>query len=187
MFWADPISIRDYQVLGEAITFDATYKTNKYHLILGMFCDVNHHKSTIIFGVGFMSKENRSSFVWLFEQFMRCMEKPLLMIITNQDSTIKATICEIFPQSFHRFCKWNIMNKMGDKIGRVYRDKVAMEEFYSFLNHSQSIEEFDNRWSMWIEENGLEDNNWLIDMFHLRHSWCPVYMRDYFFSRMSTT
>lgn len=62
MFWVDPISIEDFIVYGEAFTFDTTYKTNKYHLSLWMFCGVNHHKSTIFFGAEFLSKENHTSF-----------------------------------------------------------------------------------------------------------------------------
>lgn len=73
------------------------------------------------------------------------MGKFPLTIINDQDPTIKSALQEVFPQSFHRFCKWYITNKMSDKIGKVYKDKVAMEDFFFFLNHSNSIKEFDNR------------------------------------------
>lgn len=36
MFWVD-VSIIDYNLFGDAITFDTTYNTNKYKLEFGMF------------------------------------------------------------------------------------------------------------------------------------------------------
>lgn len=36
---------------------------------------------------------------------------------------------------------------MGDKIGNVYKNRIAMDEFFSLLNDLQSILEFENQWS----------------------------------------
>lgn len=40
IFWADPItvSVVDYNVFGEVVTFDTTFKTNKCNLSLRIFC-----------------------------------------------------------------------------------------------------------------------------------------------------
>lgn len=95
----------DYSIFGDIITFDTTYHTNKYNLSLGLFCDVNHHKTTVIFVAGFISKENTNSFVWLFNQFLDCMSKALVSVITDQDLTIKAVVAIIFLFTFHRLCK----------------------------------------------------------------------------------
>lgn len=52
---------------------------------------MNHHKTTIIFIVGFISKVNTYSFVWLFSQFLE-MGKVIVTIITDQDPTIKVAL-----------------------------------------------------------------------------------------------
>lgn len=73
LFWADHFIVEDYKCFGEVVTFNTMYKTNKYHLSLRMFCGANHHKSTIIFAARFISKDDISSFVWLFREFLNYM------------------------------------------------------------------------------------------------------------------
>lgn len=74
IFWADEESIVDYKLFG-CIMFDTTNKMNKYHLSLGLFCSVNHHKSSVIYIATFMSKKITESFVWV-KQFHKCMSVP---------------------------------------------------------------------------------------------------------------
>ncbi|KMZ56932.1 hypothetical protein ZOSMA_8G00770 [Zostera marina] len=50
----DFITIQHFKLFGDAVTFDTTYKTNVYSLIFGMFCGVNHHRKTVIFGSAFL-------------------------------------------------------------------------------------------------------------------------------------
>lgn len=64
------------------------------------------------------------------------------MIITNKDAAMKATLILVIPNTFHRLWKWHFTNKMGDKIGNVYRNKKAMFGFYDFLNNSLSVLDF---------------------------------------------
>lgn len=51
------------------------------------------------------------------------------------------------------------------------------------LNNSVSFNDFDAHWEKWMTNNGLKGNQWLSDMFSIRHSWCPAYMTNYFFFR----
>ncbi|KMZ74898.1 hypothetical protein ZOSMA_121G00740 [Zostera marina] len=54
VFWDDSIMIQHFKLLGDAVTFDTTYKTNVYSLIFEIFCGVNHHRNTVIFGSAFL-------------------------------------------------------------------------------------------------------------------------------------
>lgn len=63
----------DFKLFGKAVTIDSTYKTNKYYLSLGLFCGVNHHKSSVIYAATFVLKEDIDSFVWVFTAFLECM------------------------------------------------------------------------------------------------------------------
>ena len=38
-----------------------------------------------------------------------------------------------------------------------------------------------------IEKNGLQDNNWLQDMYMLREMWVPIFLRGMFFAGMSSS
>lgn len=158
LFWADTISIEDYKCFGDAFTFNMKYKTNKCNLCLGLFCGADHHKSTIIFAADFLSKENIASFVWLFNAFKECMLHAPATMITDQDLAVKAALQLVFPTTFHRLCKWHISNKMCDKVGRLYQNKQATDDFHSIFNNSVSIEKFDDCWEKWMADNKLEGN-----------------------------
>lgn len=61
---------------------------------------------------------------------------------------MKVALNVVFPNTFHRLCKWHITHEMGDqaKIGNVYRDKVAMERFHQILNYSPLVDAFEKSW-----------------------------------------
>lgn len=144
-----------------------------------MFCMVSHHNSTIIFGIGFFSKENMTFFVWLFSQFLKCMGKHSLTIIADQDPAIKYAIVEVFSLIFHRLCMWHITNKIGEKMVGYTKIRSPWKNFiYSWIIQKVLTS---LTTGMWIEENNLEENCWLADMLKLRRSWCPVYLTDYYF------
>lgn len=65
-----------------------------------MFCGVNHHLNSILFGVRFLSNEVKDSFIWLFQQFLDCMGNAPDTIITDQDQTMEATLPFVFSNTF---------------------------------------------------------------------------------------
>lgn len=174
MFWVDSRSRHDYQLFGDTLTFDTTYKMNKYNLVLGLFCGVNHYKNMVIFTVftvftvGFVFWENVLSFEWLFDEFLKFMDSPSLKIITDQDVIVKLSIDSKMPSIFHKLCKWHITNKIGDKVGRVYQDHDAMNKFQDILNNSENLASFEVAWQSWVEENNLFENVWLKETYIIR-------------------
>ena len=56
---------------GDCVTFDMTYKTNKFHLPLGVFVGVNHHLQSTIFAVALVRDETIPSFESVFRTFLR--------------------------------------------------------------------------------------------------------------------
>ncbi|XP_075669820.1 protein FAR1-RELATED SEQUENCE 5-like [Castanea sativa] len=49
-FWVDARSRMAYQYFEDVVTFDTTYKTNKYHMPFAPFTGLNHHCQSILFG-----------------------------------------------------------------------------------------------------------------------------------------
>lgn len=70
------------------------------------------------------------------------------------------------------------------KIGNVYKNKEAMEEFHQILNLSQSTKSIEEKWDEWLVKNNLKNNKWLDDIFEIIHQWCPPYMTSIFFASM---
>ncbi|XP_035542396.1 protein FAR1-RELATED SEQUENCE 5-like isoform X2 [Juglans regia] len=75
VFWADARSRSAYGYFGDVVTFDTTYLTNRYGMPFAPFVGVNHHGQSILFGAGLISSEDTDTFVWLFETWLKCMDK----------------------------------------------------------------------------------------------------------------
>lgn len=114
IFWIDFGSHYDYKLFGDVLIFNTKYKINNYNLVLGLFCEGNHHKNTIIFGINFQFCEIASSFEWLFDELLRRMGWEPLTIIMDRDPSMKLAISSKMPDTtFHRLCKGHITHKMG--------------------------------------------------------------------------
>lgn len=84
IFWANASGRAAYQDFGDCITFDTTYKSNKYHMPLAVFVGVNNHLQSTIFAVALMGDESEDSFKWVFSQFLMCMDgKQPMCILTG--------------------------------------------------------------------------------------------------------
>jgi hypothetical protein len=63
------------------------------------FVRVNHHGQSILFGAALISSEDTTTFVWLFETWLKCMKgRAPRAIITDQDSAMKNAIKKVFSE-----------------------------------------------------------------------------------------
>ncbi|KAK6148078.1 hypothetical protein DH2020_018990 [Rehmannia glutinosa] len=62
LFWADQTSIMNYAAFGDAISFDATYNTNRYKMVLAPFTGVDNHRRCVTFASGLTLKEDEESY-----------------------------------------------------------------------------------------------------------------------------
>ena len=89
VFWANASCKGSYEDFGDCVTFDTTYKTNKFHMPLGVFVGVNHHLQSTIFAVALVRDETIMSFDWVFKTFMKCMNnKPPICMLTGTKNNI---------------------------------------------------------------------------------------------------
>lgn len=73
IFWSDAQSQMGYQVFGDVVVFDSTYRVNSYNLPFVPFVGVNHHRSTVVFGCGIILGESVSSYEWLLKAFLEAI------------------------------------------------------------------------------------------------------------------
>ncbi|KAL4275925.1 hypothetical protein AHAS_Ahas20G0155900 [Arachis hypogaea] len=57
LFWCDGTSQIDYQVFGDVVAFDVTYKKNVYLSPLVAFSGVNHHNQMVVFAAALVADE----------------------------------------------------------------------------------------------------------------------------------
>jgi hypothetical protein len=84
--WTNGKSRMQYNLFGDAITFDTTYRTNQYDMPFGLFVGVNNHFQSIILGGVLLTNEKTETFEWVFKEFVSLMGgKPPLTILTGTE------------------------------------------------------------------------------------------------------
>lgn len=159
VFWADARARMNYTYFGDTVTFDTTFRSNKYRLPFAPFIGVNHHGQPILFGCAFLFSESEGSYEWLFDSWLAAMSgKPPVSITTDHDAIIRSAIMKVFPETRHRFCKWHIFKKCQEKLSHVLIQHPCFEaDFHKCVNLSESIDEFESCWLLLLDRYNLRD------------------------------
>ncbi|GJZ27324.1 FAR1-related sequence 5-like protein [Tanacetum coccineum] len=190
MFWADEVDKCNYKEFGDIISFDATFRTNKYDMVFVPFTGIDNHRKCVTVGSGLLLREDTEAYTWLLRSFMTAHEKQPTMIVTDQDGAMKLAIEEVLTESKHRLCMWHIMQKIPAKICTEIYDETDFKERFNKIVWNMFMEpmEFEEKWSKLIEDFGLQNHKWMTKMFNLREMWLPAYFIDSpLFGLMRTT
>lgn len=189
IFWADSNSRMNYNYFGDAVTFDTTYRTNRYRVPFAPFTGWNHHGQPVLFGCALLLNESESSFVWLFQTWLAAMSScHPVSITTDQDRIIRAAVLQVFPGTRHRFCKWNVFREAQEKLSHIHHSQPTFEaEFLRCINVTETIDEFELCWQSLLKRYNLDNNEWLQSMYYARQQWVPVFLRDTFFGELFVT
>ncbi|GJS18790.1 FAR1-related sequence 5-like protein [Tanacetum coccineum] len=173
MFWADEVAKCNYKEFGDIISFDATFRTNKYDMVFVPFTGIDNHLKCVNFGSGMLLREDTEAYTWLLTSFMTAHEKQPTMVVTDQDGAMKRAIEAVLTESTHRLCMWHIMQKVPAKICPEIYDETDFKERFGKLVWNMFMEslEFEGKWSKLVEEFGLQNHKWMTKMFDLRHMW----------------
>jgi len=135
-------------------------------MVCAPFTVLNHLRQLICFGAGLLRDEKVESFQWLFclfNSFLVVMGSHMLkIVITDQYTTIRQVIVNVFKTSIHRFCMWHIMRKLPEKVSCKQNGcKDFIEHIKGCVWASDSSNEFEKSWGEMLEEFNLTDNEWL--------------------------
>ncbi|KAH6766759.1 hypothetical protein C2S52_017742 [Perilla frutescens var. hirtella] len=180
VFWADPISRRNFSLFGDVVSFDATYRTNRYSMIFAPFTGKDNHGKLVTFGAALMSGEDAESYSWVFQKFKDCMGGSPSLIITDQDLGLKVAVRQVLPDTRHRLCIWHIMFKVPDKLPVHIRKNETFRKRLNNIVWSNciNITDFELIWKEIMVEFGLADDSWFKSLYDIREDWVPAYFRD---------
>ena len=189
IFWADGFSRKMYNLYGDCLSFDTTYKTNKYNLPFAPFVGVTGHAQNCLFACAMVHNETTDTFEWLFETFVHCMGgKQPKIVITDQCVSMGNAINKVFKQSRHRNCFFHIKKKAQEKCGRSFgRIPNFHSDFCDILRFSLTIEEFETLWPAMIERYQVGNLHYLKLMWKYRAKFVPVYFKQDFFPFIHST
>ncbi|KAM2196912.1 hypothetical protein PS2_000446 [Malus domestica] len=83
-FLVDSRSQMAYHYFGDVVSFDTTYRTNKYEMPFAPFTGVNHHFQSIQFGCALLQDETEKTFLWLFETMVGSYGRSSSCIYTHR-------------------------------------------------------------------------------------------------------
>ncbi|XP_074320545.1 protein FAR1-RELATED SEQUENCE 5-like [Silene latifolia] len=168
-------------MFGEVLSEDATYGTNKYDMVFVPFTGVDHHKRCITFGAWLICDESIECYTWLFKTFLEAMGGcQARIIITDQDKSMKSVVPEVFKESTHRLCMWQIMKKLREKVSyQLFQD----EDFKTRLNrcvwnNQLEPDELKEQCGKIMLDYQLVEHEWFSDLYDLRERWMPAYFKD---------
>ncbi|KAK9065569.1 hypothetical protein SSX86_014970 [Deinandra increscens subsp. villosa] len=183
LFWADGRSRFSCTQFGDAIVFDTSYRRSSYTVPFASFIGVNHHRQPVLLASALISDESEESFTWVLQAWVRAMSgKRPVSIIADQDKPIQNSIAQVFPGTHHRFSPWQILAKEHENLGALWSMEEFKFEYETCISQSQTASEFDSAWGVLITNYNLEENIWLKEMYKMRKSWVPLYIRGTFFA-----
>ncbi|XP_057431809.1 protein FAR1-RELATED SEQUENCE 5-like [Lotus japonicus] len=184
LFWSDGISQKNYDVFGDVVAFDATYRKNKYKYPFVMFCGVNNHNQTTVFGSAIIANETEETYIWVLERLVEAMKgKCPTSFITDGHLSMKNAISIVFPRAHHRLCAWHLLQNATRNI------KVPgfTQEFQKCMLIDYEVGEFKHKWDDLVSKFGVEDNEWVTEMYENRKMWAVAHIRGCFFAGFRTT
>ncbi|XP_057734037.1 protein FAR1-RELATED SEQUENCE 5-like [Arachis stenosperma] len=184
IFGCNGTSRHDYSVFEDVLGFDATYGRNRYKYPLVIVSGLDHHMRTVVFGCAILSNEVEKSYVWLLRAFLEAMKgQEPKSVLTDGDLAMKSAINAVFPNAHHRLCSWHLLRNETACIGRP----MFLRKFRVCLMGDLEVDEFEHLWSNIVEEFGLQQNPWILDMYERKHPWANAYIRGKFFAGLKTT
>ncbi|GKE17226.1 protein FAR1-related sequence 5, partial [Tanacetum coccineum] len=119
IFWADEVSKYNYKEFDDVVSFDATFKTNKYKMMFVPFTAIDNHRKCVTVDAGLLKNETTKSYIWLLKAFIKAFGKTPSIVVTDQDGAMRNAIEAEFAGSKHRLCMWHITQKLPAKVGKA--------------------------------------------------------------------
>ncbi|KAG2191822.1 hypothetical protein INT47_006653 [Mucor saturninus] len=176
----------------EAITIDATYKTNAHKMslvnIVGT-CNASSVKGgnrlqTFAVAAAFVNSETEGTYQWILKELREAVWptetsfKLPSVIVTDNEQAIRNAIETVFPESQHLLCSWHLWNTMSTKlaIGKIasveynLRIAEAESEFKAMMNSSDltSFQKASDHFQQIITTVGYFKENGQIALSYLR-------------------
>ena len=168
----------NYHYVGDVISLDTTYCTNRDHRPLANFSGFNHYRGGVIFGAALLYDETIDSFKWLFETFLQSHKHKMPQtIFTDQDQVMARALREVMPKAKHGLCTWHIMRNGIKYLGNLMKDgSHFLCDFKKCMYDCEEEIEFEASWRTLLLDYNVEANTWLNSIYQIKEKWEACYM-----------
>ncbi|KAL4275867.1 hypothetical protein AHAS_Ahas20G0150100 [Arachis hypogaea] len=145
---------------------------------------VNHHNQTIVFAACIVTDETDETYIWVLQQFLEAMNgRAPSSVITDGARAMKNAIEEVFPGTHHRLCVWHLLRNVTTNMC----SPRFTSKFKDCMLEDYEISVFRSKWKTLVEKFGVEEKEWLNEIYEKRRSWATCYIRGKFFAGFRTT
>ena len=142
LFFIHKDAIKEAQRWPEAITVDATYKTNAHKMSLVNIVGTSnvssskgaHRLQTFAIAAAFIISETEATYTWIMEELRNAVwfddeyKLPSVFVTDNEQALINA-VEFVFPESQHFLCTWHLSKTMETKlpIGKAVKEQYDVQ------------------------------------------------------------
>lgn len=183
--WLYGDSVRAYTLYGDVVTFDTTYRSITYGLLLGVWFGMDNHGKAILYGCVLLQDEGSHSFTWALQTFVRFIRgRHPQTIVTDMELALRDAIARELPNTKHVVCIWHILSKLSSwlsfPLGSQYEDFKAE---FDLLCHEENVEAFEHQWNLLVSRFELVTDKHMALLFSYRGFWSISYIRGSFLAR----
>lgn len=186
--WSYGHSARAFPAFGDVVTFDTSYRSITYGLLLGIWFGMDNHGKAIFLGCVLLQEESANSYSWALQTFVRFMRgRRPQTILTDLDSGLRDAIARELTNTKHVISIWHVQSKLSSWFSTTLGSRYT--EFKAELDtlcHSESMDEFELKWNRVIAQFGLVADKHIALLFSYRALWPLSLIRGYFVARAMT-
>jgi hypothetical protein len=126
------------------VLFDTKHGSNRYGLRLGILSTVGRNGSTVLLAAALLSKEDESSFAWVFTHFERIFGLQPHCIFTDGDFAMASALKSCWKHCQHFLCTWHLSQTIiKNTKGKVGHGCTTLKKwFFQFLTWLYNHETF---------------------------------------------
>ncbi|XP_062115212.1 protein FAR1-RELATED SEQUENCE 5-like [Humulus lupulus] len=174
----------DYQLFGNCLAFDSTYKINRYGKPLVILLGSNNHDKTCVFGAALLDNETSTTYDWVLERFLECMGgKMPSVVLTDGCKVMNKALDNIMPGVPHRICSWHILKNAMHHVHNI----AFHQELKKFIFRYYKEEEWEDNWKVTVNKYRLTGNAWVEAQYGTRKQWADTFLRGIYFGGATAT
>ena len=129
IFWAYKDSIELFKKNPEVLSFDNTYKVNRFNMPLMQIGGITGLHTNFSIGFALTSREDEDTFCWTLSQLKELADHykipSPLVIISDYDQAFKNAACSVFGSSQQQLCVWHILKNVVHNIKQKWEGPLG--------------------------------------------------------------
>lgn len=161
IFFMSEAAINEARLWPEAITVDATYKTNAHKFSLVNIVGTSNTTSeksserlqTFAIAAAFVNSETEESYTWILQELREAVW-PLntnytlpSVFVTDNEQALRNAISTVFPESQHLLCTWHLWNTMETKLpnGTVSSEEYRLRKLEAKIAFNKATSSYNEK------------------------------------------